>query len=83
MTEPAHASHGERQAFADDRDVEHAGRLTGRFTLALPARTITLSETQVDRAIGYAGLTAATLLGVLELRRHGMPAQLTIARSCT
>jgi ubiquinone biosynthesis protein len=65
--------------FADHRDAAHAERLTDRFILAffsasvglvsvlllaLPARAITVNGTNVNQAIGYAGLTAATLLGL-------------------
>jgi len=41
--------------------------------LALPARAITLNGTNINQAIGYAGLTAATLLGlrvVAAIGRH-------------
>jgi len=72
--------------FADDRDAKHVERLTDRFILAfisasiglvsalllaLPARAITLNGTNVSQAIGYAGLTAATLLGLRVLAAIG------------
>jgi hypothetical protein len=41
--------------------------------LALPARAITLNGTNINQAVGYAGLTAATLLGlrvVAAIGRH-------------
>ena len=74
--------------FADDRDAQHLERLTDRFILAvfsasiglvsvlllaLPAQAITLNGTNISQAIGYAGLTAATLLGlrvVATIGRH-------------
>jgi ubiquinone biosynthesis protein len=74
--------------FADDRDVKLLERLADRFILAfisasiglvsvlllaLPAQAITLNGTNVGQAIGYAGLTAATLLGfrvVAAIGRH-------------
>jgi ubiquinone biosynthesis protein len=74
--------------FADDRDVRHLERLTDRFILAffsasvglvsvlllaLPAKTITIHGTGLSQLIGYAGLTAATLLGlrvVATIGRH-------------
>jgi ubiquinone biosynthesis protein len=74
--------------FADDRDSRHVERLTDRLVLAfisasiglvsvlllaLPTRAITLNGTDVNQAIGYAGLTAATLLGlrvVAAIGRH-------------
>jgi ubiquinone biosynthesis protein len=72
--------------FADRRDAQHIERLTDRFILAffsasiglvsvlllaLPARAITLGGTNVSQAIGYAGLTAATLLGLRVLAAIG------------
>jgi ubiquinone biosynthesis protein len=72
--------------FADRRDVKHAERLTDRFILAffsasvglvsvlllaLPASAITLNGTNINQAIGYAGLTAATLLGLRVLAAIG------------
>jgi ubiquinone biosynthesis protein len=74
--------------FADSRDAKYVERLTDRFILAffsasvglvsvlllgLPARAITLHGTNVNQAIGYAGLTSATLLGlrvVAAIGRH-------------
>lgn len=65
--------------FADDRDVKHVERLTDRLILAffsasiglvsvlllaLPAKTVAIHGTDVGPVIGYAGLTAATLLGL-------------------
>jgi ubiquinone biosynthesis protein len=72
--------------FADDRDVRLLERLTDRFILAffsasvglvsvlllaLPAQAITPGGTNVNQAIGYAGLTAATLLGLRVLAAIG------------
>jgi ubiquinone biosynthesis protein len=72
--------------FADRRDARHLERLTDRFILAffsasiglvsvlllaLPARTITFGGTNISQAIGYAGLTAATLLGLRVLAAIG------------
>jgi len=72
--------------FADDRDAQHLERLTDRFILAfvsasiglvsvllltLPAQAITVNGTNVNQAIGYAGLTAATLLGLRVLAAIG------------
>jgi ubiquinone biosynthesis protein len=72
--------------FADGRDARHIERLTDRFILAfisasiglvsvlllaLPARAITVRGTNVSQAIGYAGLTAATLLGLRVLAAIG------------
>jgi len=72
--------------FADDRDAQHLERLTDRFILAfvsasiglvsvllltLPAQAITANGTNVNQAIGYAGLTAATLLGLRVLAAIG------------
>ena len=72
--------------FADDRDVKHVERLTDRLILAffsasvglvsvllltLPARTITIHGTDLGQVIGYAGLTAATLLGLRVLAAVG------------
>jgi ubiquinone biosynthesis protein len=72
--------------FADGRDARHIERLTDRFILAffsasvglvsalllaLPAQAITLSGTNISQAIGYAGLTAATLLGLRVLAAIG------------
>ena len=74
--------------FADDRDVKHVERLTDRLILAffsasvglvsvlllaLPAQAITIHGADVGQVIGYAGLTAATLLGlrvVAAIGRH-------------
>jgi ubiquinone biosynthesis protein len=74
--------------FADDRDVKHIERLTDRLILAffsasvglvsvlllaLPAQAITIHGTGLGQVIGYAGLTAATLLGlrvVAAIGRH-------------
>jgi ubiquinone biosynthesis protein len=65
--------------FADGRDVKLLERLTDRFILAffsgsvglvsvlllaLPAQAGTINGTNISQAIGYAGLTAATLLGL-------------------
>jgi ubiquinone biosynthesis protein len=65
--------------FADDRDASHVERLTDRMMLAffsgsvglvsvlllaLPARPATIDGTDIDQVLGYAGLTAATLLGL-------------------
>lgn len=47
--------------------------LVSVLLLALPAHAITLNGTNVNQAIGYAGLTAATLLGlrvVAAIGRH-------------
>jgi ubiquinone biosynthesis protein len=72
--------------FADGRDAKHVERLTDRLILAffsasvglvsvlllaLPAQAITLNGTNVSQAIGYAGLTAATLLGLRVLAAIG------------
>jgi ubiquinone biosynthesis protein len=72
--------------FADDRDVKHVERLTDRLILAffsasvglvsvlllaLPAKTIAIHGTDVGQVIGYAGLTAATLLGLRVLAAIG------------
>src|SRR5262245_2337751 len=74
--------------FADDRDVKHIERLTDRLILAffsasvglvsvlllaLPTPAITIHGTDLGQVIGYAGLTAATLLGlrvVAAIGRH-------------
>lgn len=74
--------------FADERDVRYVERLTDRMTLAffsasvglvsvlllaLPTRAATLGGTSIDQVLGYAGLAAATLLGlrvVAALGRH-------------
>jgi ubiquinone biosynthesis protein len=74
--------------FADDRDVKHVERLTDRLILAffsasvglvsvlllaVPGKTITIHGTDIGQVIGYAGLTAATLLGlrvVAAIGRH-------------
>lgn len=65
--------------FADDRDVRHVERLTDRMILgffsasvglvsvlllALPAKPTALDGTSIDQVLGYAGLAAATLLGL-------------------
>jgi ubiquinone biosynthesis protein len=65
--------------FADERDVRHVERLTDRMILAflsasvglvsvlllaVPAKAATLDDTNIDQALGYAGLAAATLLGL-------------------
>jgi ubiquinone biosynthesis protein len=72
--------------FADDRDTQYVERLTDRFILAfisasiglvsvlllaLPAHAISLNGTNISQAIGYAGLTAATLLGLRVLAAIG------------
>jgi ubiquinone biosynthesis protein len=72
--------------FADRRDAQHLDRLTDRFILAffsasiglvsvlllaLPAQAITPGGTSISQAIGYAGLTAATLLGLRVLAAIG------------
>jgi ubiquinone biosynthesis protein len=65
--------------FADERDVRHVERLTDRMILAffsasvglvsvlllaVPAKAATLDGTNIDQVLGYAGLAAATLLGL-------------------
>jgi ubiquinone biosynthesis protein len=65
--------------FADERDVRHVERLTDRMILAffsasvglvsvlllaLPAKAAALDGADVDQVLGYAGLAAATLLGL-------------------
>lgn len=65
--------------FADQRDVRHVERLTDRMILAfvsasvglvsvllltLPTKAATLAGTNIDQILGYAGLAAATLLGL-------------------
>jgi ubiquinone biosynthesis protein len=72
--------------FADDRDVKHVERLTDRLILAffsasvglvsvlllaVPAKAIAIHGTDVGQVIGYAGLTAATLLGLRVLAAIG------------
>jgi ubiquinone biosynthesis protein len=74
--------------FADDRDVKHVERLTDRLILAffsasvglvsvlllaVPVKTIIIHGADAGQVIGYAGLTAATLLGlrvVAAIGRH-------------
>jgi ubiquinone biosynthesis protein len=65
--------------FADERDVRHVERFTERMILAffsasvglvsvlllaLPAKPATADGTNINQVLGYAGLTAATLLGI-------------------
>lgn len=65
--------------FADERDVRHIERLTDRMILAffsasvglvsvlllaVPAKAANLDGTNIDQVLGYAGLAAATLLGL-------------------
>lgn len=65
--------------FADERDVHHVERLTERIILAffsasvglvsvlllaLPGKQATADGANIDQVLGYAGLTAATLLGL-------------------
>jgi ubiquinone biosynthesis protein len=64
--------------FADRREVEHVERLTDRVLIAffsasvglvsvlmlgLPASSTKIDGTQLNQVLGYAGLTAATVLG--------------------
>jgi ubiquinone biosynthesis protein len=75
--------------FADLRDIEHVERLTDRLLLAffsasvglvsvlllaLPASALEIAGARIDQVLGYAGLTAATILGLrvlAALGRHG------------
>jgi len=75
--------------FADRRDGEHVERITDRLLLAffsasvglvsvlllaLPANSVEIDGAQIDQVFGYAGLTAATILGLRVLAaigRHG------------
>lgn len=75
--------------FADRRDVEHVERLTDRLLLAffsasvglvsvlllaLPANMIKIDGVRMNQVFGYAGLTAATILGlrvIAAVGRHG------------
>jgi ubiquinone biosynthesis protein len=72
--------------FADRRDAEHIDQLANRFILALLSasvgvvsallvtltnHTVTLGHTPLNQVIGYAGLTAATILGLRVLAATG------------
>jgi ubiquinone biosynthesis protein len=72
--------------FADRREVEHVERLTDRVLLAffsasvglvsvlmlgLPASSTKIDGTQLNQVLGYAGLTAATVLGLRVLAAVG------------
>jgi ubiquinone biosynthesis protein len=72
--------------FADRRDVEHVERLTDRLLLAffsasvglvsvlllaLPAGSVEIDGTRINQVFGYAGLTAATILGLRVLAAIG------------
>jgi hypothetical protein len=74
--------------FADRREAEHLARLADRLVLAffsasvglvsvlllaLPASSIRIGGTRLDQIIGYAGLTAATILGLRVLAAGGTP----------
>jgi hypothetical protein len=82
----ARRAHPQSPAFADGQDARHIERLTDQFILAfisasiglvsvlllaLPARAITLNGANISQAIGYAGLTVATLLGLRVLAAIG------------
>jgi ubiquinone biosynthesis protein len=72
--------------FADRREVDHVERLTDRVLLAffsasvglvsvlmlgLPASSSNIDGTQLNQVLGYAGLTAATVLGLRVLAAVG------------
>jgi ubiquinone biosynthesis protein len=72
--------------FADQRDADHIDRLTNRLVLAfvsasvglvsvllltVSTHSITIDRTPLNEVIGYAGLTAATILGLRVLAAVG------------